>query len=240
MPEHQQLSAHPVSFPPSTWQEHPQWADRAQKILELRGDGFGVGSGDGRADIEDRRALMIRSRDVPDWRCPPVQMSDPIDNPDEPLPLFDRDDLTIGIGQFRRYPNGLGFRLSATEPDRDAGGDIQSGPEAPNLGFRIRPDLPHRIRLLAYEEPGDTLATNTAHPGNFPDNDRDLWLIGGSGGRGRMFAHNTIGSWSNYFLSPYPRGRTLTVLIAYPELGVPPSGITLATDSVMVAPSAQS
>lgn len=202
------------------WTGYPEWAIRARTIL-----GEHEPDADQHVSADDRRALMLRSREVPDWRRPPERT--PVDDISDEhwATLYRRADLELRVGPFRRFEHGLLFRISAVQPDAAYRGDPQ---DALNLSFRIRPDLPHRIRLLAYADVGGDLMTNTAHPGEFPSFADNLWIVGGTSGRG--IADQGVEARAEYFVSPYP-GTSLTLFASYPEFGIPASGVHLVLNS---------
>ncbi len=168
---------------------------------------------------------MLRSREVPDWRRPPEPTTVDDMKDEHWTTLYRRADLELRVGPFRRFEHGLLFRISAVQPNAAYPGDTR---DALNLSFRIRPDLPHRIRLLAYTEVGGDLMTNTAHPGEFPSSADNLWIVGGTSGRG--IADHGVETRAEYFVSPYP-GTSMTLFASYPEFGIPTSGVHLALHS---------
>ena len=203
------------------WTGLSAWAVRARIIL-----GEQEPDADQQVSADDRRTLMLRSREVPDWRRPPERT--PVDDISDEhwTTLYRRADLELRIGPFRRFEHGLLFRISVVQPDAEYPGEAR---DALNLSFRIRPDLPHRIRLLAYTDVGGELVTNTAHPGEFPSSADNLWLVGGSSGRG--IADHGVETRAEYFVSPYPAGNSMTLFASYPEFGIPTSGVHLALHS---------
>ncbi|MFD6062988.1 hypothetical protein [Rhodococcus wratislaviensis] len=226
MPEQTPISAVPLAGTPDSWFEHGEWGARALDILgepipdRALAEQF---ASEKQLPLEDRRALLIRSRDLPDWRRPPKPDEKPTATDDHQVTIYQRDGLDLGVGNFRLYDRGIQFRIEALEPD--PGGHVRPDAEVMNFSYRLRPDQPHRLRFLAYTEPGGTLLTNTAHFGSFPDSPETLWLAGGisgTGGRGPELA-----TWGEYFLTPRPTNATLTVILSYPEFDIPPSGVVI-------------
>lgn len=209
------IVAVPLAGTPSDWLEHTAWADHALNILGQNE----VGNMQD-LSVGDRRALLIRSRSIPDWRRPPERTAVDVADADWEATFYQRAELELRVGLFRRFDHGLLFRISALEPE---GAAPRRGARIPNLGFRIRPDLPHRIRLLAYTDAGGDLLTNTAHPGEFPDDPETPWLVGGSSGSG--LAARGFESRAEYFISSRQPINSLTLFASYPEFDIPASGV---------------
>ncbi|WP_043824763.1 hypothetical protein [Rhodococcus opacus] len=215
----------PFEFASDMWSDHGEWGARALAILGEPVPDPALAERIARETqlpLEDRRALLIRSRDLPDWRRPPPQDESSFDTDDPEVRIYQRAGLDLGVGNFRRYVHGIRFRIEALAPDS---GGIVTGADVMNLSFRIRPDLPHRIRLLAFTEPGGTLLTNTAHFGSYPDDADTLWLAGG--GSGVRHRRGGISAWGEYFITPHPPAATMTLIASYPEFGIPPSGVVI-------------
>jgi hypothetical protein len=226
MPEQILVTAVPFEFTSEFWSDHGEWGARALAILGEPVPDPALAeriASEAQLPLEDRRALLIRSRDLPDWRRPPPQDESSFDTGDPEVPIYQRTGLDLGVGNFYRYEHGIRFRIDALQPD--PGGGVVTGDDAMNLSFRIRPDLPHRIRLLAFTEPGGTLLTNTAHFGSYPDDADTLWLAGGGSGGGRRNSGRS--AWGEYFIMPHPPGATLTLIASYPEFDIPPSGVVI-------------
>lgn len=200
------------------WSGFPEWAVRARIIL-----GEQKPEADRPVSADDRRTSILRSREIPEWRRPPARTPVADLGDEHWTTLYRRDDLELRVGPLRRFEHGLAVGLSALQPDAVYRGGAQ---DTLNLSFRIRPDLPHRIRLLAYTEVGGELLTNSAHPGEFLSSADDLWLVGGNSGRG--ITERGVESRAEYFVSPHPAGNSLTLFASYPEFGIPTSGVHLA------------
>jgi hypothetical protein len=227
MPEQTPISAVPLSGAPGSWFEQGEWGARALDILgepvsdRALAEQF---ASEKQLPLEDRRALLIRSRDLPDWRRPPKPDETSIATDDHQVTIYQREGLDLGVGNFRVYDRGILFRIEALEPDPL--GEVPTGADVMNFSYRIiPPSQPHRLRLLVYTEPGGTLLTNTAHFGAFPDDPNTLWLAGGISGGGRR--NPGMATWGEYFLSPRPTSASLTVILSYPEFDIPPSGAVL-------------
>lgn len=227
MPEQTSISAAPLSGAPGSWFERGEWGSRALDILgepvsdRVLAEQF---ASEKQLPLEDRRALLMRSRDLPDWRRPPKPDETSIATDDHRVTIYQREGLDLGVGNFRVYDRGILFRIEALEPDPI--GEVATGANVMNFSYRIiPPSQPHRLRLLVYTEHRGTLLTNTAHFGSFPDDPNTLWLAGGISGGGRR--NPGMATWGEYFLSPRPTSASLTVIVSYPEFDIPSSGAVL-------------
>ncbi|MFD9669624.1 hypothetical protein ACFWAY_50135 [Rhodococcus sp. NPDC059968] len=216
MPEQTSISAVPLAGAPDSWIEHGEWGSRALDILgdpipdRALAEQF---ASEKQLPLEDRRALLIRSRDLPDWRRPPKPDENPTATDDHQVTIYQRDGSTSVSETSASTTEGILFGIEALEPD--PGGHVRLAAEVMNFSYRIHSGQPHRLRLLAYTEPGGTLLTNTAHFGSFPDDPETLWLAGGISGGGRR--DPAMATWGEYFLSSRPTSATLTVILSYPS-----------------------
>ncbi|MDG3013136.1 hypothetical protein [Speluncibacter jeojiensis] len=118
---------------------------------------------------------------------------------------------------------GVAFTLVAKE-NLPGDGNWMAGPL--NLGRRIRPDLPHRARVVV--DVGGQVLSNVFPVDAFPADPRRPWLSGGSDFRRRC--GDSVESGAHYFLTPHPGHQKVLIAVAYPECGMEMASIEIAPD----------
>lgn len=113
-----------------------------------------------------------------------------------------------------------------------------------NLGSRIKPGQPHRIRLIVSVDPrrskygfhGGTVLANSMSPYDFPEDPNVPWLVGGSD-RCTQVGDGDLEFAATYFLSPVPSEGKLVFTVAYPEFDIDVTDIVLDAAQFTQEPS---
>jgi hypothetical protein len=171
------------------------------------------------SDDENSREAW-RRRSLPDNELPSTA--------GRPILLGRTDDLAIAVSELRVYRNGLAFTLTG----RCRGQLARRGILFDGLSGHSHPRRESIDPfLLGFEySDGRSVANIGAWPPELPDaGDDGPWLTNGGGGGGsRAAAHE-------FFLSPLPSGDTLTLIAAWPALGLAESRHVLDAAEIRAA-----
>ncbi|MGQ5696313.1 hypothetical protein [Rhodococcus erythropolis] len=179
------------------------------------------------ASTRSRRDQLIRSRELPEARRTPQGDSQLRASYGISLPFNPTTGLDLRLENLRLFHTGLAFQVVAHEPTVDKMPFLGApDSEQMNLGSRIKPVEPHRIRLIVDTITGPILS-NSDHPGDFPDDPNTPWLYGGRSWRGIAENLYGIATGGEYFLSP-PPGGPVWITVAYPEFNIKPTTIELS------------
>ncbi|OXM18038.1 hypothetical protein CBI33_27925 [Rhodococcus erythropolis] len=179
------------------------------------------------ASTRSRRDQLIRSRELPEARRTPQGDSPLRASYGISLPFNPTTGLDLRLENLRLFHTGLAFQVVAHEPTVDKMPFLGApDSEQMNLGSRIKPGEPHRIRLIVDTITGPILS-NSDHPGDFPDDPNTPWLYGGRSWRGIAENLYGIATGGEYFLSP-PPGGPVWITVAYPEFNIKPTTIELS------------
>ncbi|MGW6374824.1 hypothetical protein ACWFRB_02010 [Rhodococcus sp. NPDC055112] len=212
---------------PEEWTAHLKWSARVLRLA-----GVEVPDKELLADLdhEDRELLTRRPigrRVIPDFRRHPDHQEPAIFSPDLLIPFKTEKSIDLRLGRVNVYATGVSFQLIARVPDLRPDQGLPTGSGAMNLGSRVKPGQPHRIRLIVTVGPkhgqygtyGGAILSNSSSTYDFPE-DRDApWLAGGGDHCGRV-GNGEIEFGATYFLSPVPARGKVIFTIAYPEFGI--------------------
>ncbi|MGF7121970.1 hypothetical protein [Rhodococcus sp. BE178] len=230
-----------VGPPPKEWTAHLKWSAR---ILRLAGEEVPEQELLADLDREDRELQTRRPvghRVLPDSRRHPDQQELVLLSPDLDIPLKTKQGIDLHVGRFNVYASGIAFQLIARVPDLHPGQGIPSGSDAMNLGPRIKPGQPHRVRLIVAVDPqrgqyglyGGAILSNSSSPSDFPEDPNAPWLAVGSD-HCRRTSDGKVEFAATYFLSPVPAKGRLIFNVAYPEFGIEIADISI--DAAQFAP----
>lgn len=230
--------------PPEAWTAHLKWSARV-----LRFAGVDVSDKELLAEIdhEDREQQAQRPigrRIPPDSRKHPPQHQPALYEPNLSIPFKTRKKVDLRLGLVQVFPTGVSFQLIARAPDQQPDQGVVTGPEAMNLGFRLKSGQPHRIRLIVSVDPrrskygfhGGTVLANSSSPYDFPEDPNAPWLAGGSD-RCTRVGDGDLEFAASYFLSPVPPKGKLVFTVAYPEFDIDVTNIVLDAAQFTQEPS---
>ena len=213
--------------PPEEWTAHLKWSARVLRHAGVEVPDTELLAEIDHGDREQQTRRPIGRRVPPDFRRHPHQQEPALYEPNLSIPFKTRKDVDLRLGRISMFPTGVSFQLIARIPDPHPDQGVITGPEAMNLGFRIKPGQPHRIRLIVTVDPrrgqygfyGGTVLANSSSPDDFPEDLSAPWLAGGSDRCVRV-GDGELEFAATYFLSPVPTNGKLVFTVAYPEFDI--------------------
>ncbi|QBJ96905.1 hypothetical protein ERC79_13810 [Rhodococcus sp. ABRD24] len=212
---------------PEEWTAHLKWSARVLRHAGVEVPDTELSAEIDHEDREQQTRRPIGRRVPPDFRRHPHQQEPALYEPDLSIPFKTRKGVDLRLGRIRVFATGVSFQLIARIPDPHPDQGVIIGAEAMNLGFRIKPGQPHRIRLIVTVDPrrgpygfyGGTVLANSSSPCDFPEDPGAPWLAGGNDRCVRV-GDGELEFAATYFLSPVPTRGKLVFTIAYPEFDI--------------------
>lgn len=206
-----------VGGPSAEWTE---LVERSARVRTLAGE---PDEGDDNIVAEAKPRPAGPPRQLPQFRAVPNQDTPVLAAPDLLVRFDTTARLDVQFTGVRVYESGVAFRLIAIDRSQQ---ELADDGRHPNLGSRIKPNQPHRVKLVV-DLPGGTLLSNSTKPTDFPDDPTLPWLAGGTSYSRRI--EQGIESGAEYFVSPVPSAGSMVVTVAYPEFGVEMTHVSIDT-----------